>query len=208
MNTLQSACYRFYIIYKFSLSHIFAYSPISGNIIRYGFPGKNHRISAPGTYRKMALYLPAHVGEPKAVRRAMGAKLDGDADAYERAAAEIRGPLAELMVEQAQGLLAEVGYGGTEGPFVEVGIGLDYGEAFVGNIGDRAVYDFTAVGDVVNTASRLQGEAQGGEILVSARLASLLDEPPGEPVEVSLKGKAESITAYRVAVGPNARLAS
>ena len=40
-----------------------------------------------------------------------------------------------------------------------MGIGLDVGEAFVGNIGQRALYDFTAVGDVVNTASRLQGEA-------------------------------------------------
>ena len=49
--------------------------------------------------------------------------------------------------------------GPPDGPFVEVGIGIDYGEAFVGNIGQRDVYDFTAVGDVVNTASRLQGEA-------------------------------------------------
>ncbi len=44
---------------------------------------------------------------------------------------------------------------------VEVGVGLDFGEAFVGNIGDRAVYGFTAVGDVVNTAARLQAEAIG-----------------------------------------------
>jgi adenylate cyclase len=36
-----------------------------------------------------------------------------------------------------------------------MGIGIDVADAFVGNIGQRALYDFTAVGDVVNTASRL-----------------------------------------------------
>jgi adenylate cyclase len=40
-----------------------------------------------------------------------------------------------------------------------MGIGIDVGETFVGNIGQRALYDFTAVGDVVNTASRLQSHA-------------------------------------------------
>ena len=75
------------------------------------------------------------------------------------------------MLEHARALLAEVGYGSAEGPFAELGIGLDYGEAYVGNIGDRDVYDFTAIGDVVNTASRLQGQAGGGEIVVSGRLA-------------------------------------
>ena len=72
------------------------------------------------------------------------------------------------MLEHARDLLRSVGYESPEGPFVEMGIGLDVGDAFVGNIGERAVYDFTAIGDVVNTASRLQGEAQGGEILLHA----------------------------------------
>ena len=64
------------------------------------------------------------------------------------------------MLEHARELLRAVGYGSAEGPFVEMGVGIDFGEAFVGNIGERALYDFTAVGDVVNTASRLQGEAR------------------------------------------------
>ena len=94
-----------------------------------------------------------------------------------------------LMVEHARELLRSIGYGTAEGPFTEVGIGLDVGEAFVGNIGERAVYDFTAVGDVVNTASRLQGEAAGGEIVLSERVADGLDEPVGTPCELQLKGK-------------------
>ena len=102
-----------------------------------------------------------------------------------------------MMLDHARGLLRAVGYGSEEGPFVEMGIGLDIGEAFVGNIGERALYDFTAVGDVVNTASRLQGQAGGGEIVYSDRPASRLPEPVGTPVELTLKGKAEPQRAYR-----------
>jgi adenylate cyclase len=104
---------------------------------------------------------------------------------------------APVMLEHARNLLRRIGYGGDEGPFAEVGVGLDYGEAFVGNVGRRSLNDFTAVGDVVNVAARLQGEAGGGEILVSARLAERLPEPPGERLELSLKGKAEPVVAYR-----------
>jgi adenylate cyclase len=107
---------------------------------------------------------------------------------------------AATMIEQSRQLLARVGYGSAEGPFVEVGIGLDFGEAFVGNVGERSLYDFTAVGDVVNVASRLQGEAKGGEIVASGRLVERLATPVGERIEVSLKGKAEPVVAYRAIV--------
>jgi adenylate cyclase len=107
---------------------------------------------------------------------------------------------APLMLRHARELLAKVGYGGGEGPFAEVGIGLDYGEAFVGHVGEGSVRDFTAIGDVVNVASRLQGEAGGGEIVVSARLAEHLPEVPGEAVELDLKNKAEPVAAYRISV--------
>ena len=40
-------------------------------------------------------------------------------------------------------------------------------------------------------------EAAGGEILVSGRLAERLGEPPGERLELELKGKAEPVAAYR-----------
>jgi adenylate cyclase len=109
---------------------------------------------------------------------------------------ELEDPVA-TMLKQARELLGRVGYGSAGGPFVEVGIGLDYGEAFVGNVGKRSLYDFTAVGDVVNVAARLQGQAKGGEIVASGRLAEQLSEPPGERIEVELKGKAEPVVAYR-----------
>jgi adenylate cyclase len=104
------------------------------------------------------------------------------------------------MLEHACELLRSVGYGSGSAPFAEMGIGIDVGEAFVGNIGQRALYDFTAVGDVVNTASRLQGEAAGGEVILSQRVADGLSAPVGTRVELHLKGKRDPEPAYRLAV--------
>ena len=109
---------------------------------------------------------------------------------------------APVMLRHARELLRVVGYGSGEPPFAEVGIGLDYGEAFVGNVGQGSLNDFTAIGDVVNVASRLQGQAKGGEIVASARLVERLGaESPGERIELDLKGKAEPVAAYRIPKG-------
>jgi adenylate cyclase len=115
-----------------------------------------------------------------------------------------RDQVAPLMVEHALELLRAVGYGTDSGPFAELGVGLDVGEAFVGNIGERAVYDFTAVGDVVNTASRLEGMANGGEILLTERVASQLQEPSGTPCELRLKGKEHPERCFRIVAASRA----
>ena len=73
------------------------------------------------------------------------------------------------MVADARALLAAAGYAQGQ-PWVELGIGLDFGTAFVGNVGSGEVKDFTAIGDVVNTAARLQAAAAGGEIVMSQRV--------------------------------------
>ncbi len=111
-----------------------------------------------------------------------------------------REEVPERLLTHACELLRSVGYGSGSEPTVEMGIGIDAGEAFVGNIGQRALYDFTAVGDVVNTASRLQAEAAGGEVILSKRVADGLPDPVGTRVELELKGKREPEVAYRLAV--------
>lgn len=112
--------------------------------------------------------------------------------------AEVRQHVADVMVGHARRLLERVGYGSAAGPEFAVGIGLDFGEAFIGNLGDEAVHDFTAVGDVVNTASRLQGEAAAGEVVLSARFAQLLTDPVGKPEQAVLKGKRAPVDVRRV----------
>ena len=75
----------------------------------------------------------------------------------------------------------------------ELGVGLDFGTAFVGNVGAGDVKDFTAIGDVVNTAARLQAAAGRGEIVMSARVGRRVGPSVAgaSERELSLKGKSE-----------------
>ena len=79
-----------------------------------------------------------------------------------------------------------------------IGVGLDYGHAFVGNVGSGEVKDFTAIGDVVNTAARLQACAADGEIVVSSRVMEVTRAqlPGAEPRVLELKGKAQPEQAF------------
>lgn len=111
------------------------------------------------------------------------------------------GRYVDAMVSDARDLLRAVGYGTADGPRLEVGVGLDIGPAFVGVVGEGEVRDFTALGDVVNTAARLQAAASGGQIVMSADVATIAGVDDGEPVELEVKGKAESVLARVVSVG-------
>ena len=86
------------------------------------------------------------------------------------------------------------------GKRVAFGIGVNCGEAVVGNIGCKFRMDYTAIGDTVNTASRLESNAKPNEILISrAVYDSLKDRIDAEFVgELKLKGKSEGFEAYRV----------
>jgi adenylate cyclase len=61
-----------------------------------------------------------------------------------------------------------VGYGTLGGPWLAVGAGVNAGHAYVGNVGLAGIADFTALGDAVNVAARLQAQAAGGEHVVAA----------------------------------------
>jgi adenylate cyclase len=87
-----------------------------------------------------------------------------------------------------------------ERPELQIGIGINYGEAFAGNIGSERRLEYTVIGDVVNVASRLCSKAQGGEIIISDELRSVLANPPAldalEPLV--LKNKSQPVPAFRV----------
>lgn len=93
------------------------------------------------------------------------------------------------LVRDACDLLASVGYGVPPGPWLQLGVGLDVGRAYVGNLGAGEVKDFTAVGDVVNTAARLQSAASGGQIVLSERLFERLGARPENATATTLRLK-------------------
>ena len=111
------------------------------------------------------------------------------------------GRYVDAMVSDARTLLHAIGRGRAGTPRLEVGVGLDIGPAFVGIVGDGEVRDFTALGDVVNTAARLQQAARGGEIVMSAEVAESAGVRDGEEVELEVRGKAEPVRARVVPVG-------
>ena len=108
------------------------------------------------------------------------------------------------MIRDARDLLAAVGYGSSADPWLRLGVGLDVGRAYVGNVGSGEVKDFTALGDVVNTAARLQSSADAGQIVISERLFDRLDEGAGEvrSTNLELKGKRETEPARVIDLGP------
>lgn len=93
-----------------------------------------------------------------------GAPTAGEEDALNavKAAVTMQKRLAQLNAE-----LYNEGYGK-----ISIGIGLHTGEATIGYIGSNKRSEYTAIGDTVNLASRLESNAAGGQILISEATAS------------------------------------
>jgi adenylate cyclase len=79
-------------------------------------------------------------------------------------------------------------------------VGVNVGEAVVGNVGIPQRSDYTAIGDAVNLAKRLQEHARPGQILLSSAVyestKDLVDARPLEPVDV--KGRSSPVQVYEL----------
>lgn len=86
------------------------------------------------------------------------------------------------------------------GKTISFGIGVNCGAAVVGNIGTQKRMDYTAIGDTVNTAARLESNAKPGQILISKDVYdSLKGRIEAESIgEIKLKGKNSNIEVFEV----------
>jgi len=98
--------------------------------------------------------------------------------------------------EAAIALLKAMGYGRDAEPWLPLGCAVNSGVAYVGNVGGEGTIDFTALGDMVNTASRMQSNAMAGEALLSEPVYAAVAEqfPNAESRTLNLRGKEAPFT--------------
>jgi len=105
--------------------------------------------------------------------------------------------MAVVMRERVADLIAKWRKLGYE---LNFGVGVAQGYATIGAIGFEGRWDYGAIGTVTNLAARLCGEAQGGQILVSSKVAaaveSLIDAEEVGPL--TLKGFLKPVPAFNV----------
>ncbi len=165
--------------------------------------------------------LNAYFGEVVPILEAHGATVDkyigdgimalwnapGDQPDHALRAARAAVAMAARVAERAD-LWAARGY-----PGMRIGVGVQTGPAVVGTIGSPRRLDYTAIGDTVNAAARIESETKRAGVAVLIGAATYADLPAGEraalgladrPIEATVKGKLEPLRVYPAA-GPAGR---
>lgn len=102
---------------------------------------------------------------------------------------------ASRAVAAAQDMLRATGHGDPAGPWLPLGCGVATGIAYVGAVGSGEHVEFTALGDIVNTAARLAGAANAGEILMTVPALERSNVTPDglENRTLDLRGKSVAV---------------
>lgn len=112
------------------------------------------------------------------------------ADNAIRTAIEMQTATEEMMKQR----------GGAGLDVFEIGIGINTGQAIIGNIGSSNRMDYTVIGDCVNVAARLERLAKGGEIIIGEKTylghTDIFNiESRGE---IYVKNKTEPVVCYNI----------
>ena len=101
---------------------------------------------------------------------------------------------AVLTAQKIQRDMAEADLG------IEIGIGINTGEAVIGNMGSDTRFDYTAIGDAVNLAARLESSTKevGEDLVIGYTTALNCDIPMKYLDPIKVKGKKDEIIIYTV----------
>ena len=85
-------------------------------------------------------------------------------------------------------------------PAIKIGIGINSGYAIIGNMGSEQRFDYTAIGDAVNIAARLESgtKAAGVDILIGQSTAQKANSELQSLPPIEAKGKAEKLKVYTI----------
>lgn len=106
-------------------------------------------------------------------------------------------------IEAAEKILQVTGHQNTEGRWAPVGVGVHAGRAYYGAVSSSdGLVELTALGDAVNTASRLASHAAAGEIVVSSTALDQtgIDASTFEKRTLELKGKADPFDVWVIRI--------
>jgi adenylate cyclase len=107
---------------------------------------------------------------------------------------------ARRAVDAALAMQRETGRIAAEHPgWPRFRAGVNTGEALVGLLGAESGKSYTVIGDTVNVAARLEGQAPAGRVVIGERTREAVPALSTEPLEaLSVKGRSETVDAYLV----------
>lgn len=121
-----------------------------------------------------------------------GAPIASDNDALNavRTAVEMRAAFQELKEQWGEGPRAQLG----------LAVGINSGEAIVGNLGSERMMNYTVIGDAVNVSARLEELAGPGQILIGEATHALVEDlvVARKFGEVELRGRSKPVVAYEL----------